>query len=196
VEWVSCAHDPSQHLPLPVLTLTEDKVVLLDDRGQPIGDHNRSDVHSDITPLHLAFSLYLFNDSEQVLFTRRSLGKATWPGVWTNSCCGHPRPGEPIEVALHRRLGEELGLAVSDLRCVLPDFSYRARDVSGIWENEICPVFVGRAVHPNEPLRPNSDEVMDWVWVRWLDVKSTIGGAPFAFSPWAVQQVSQLPAQP
>ncbi|MET1007462.1 MAG: isopentenyl-diphosphate Delta-isomerase [Propionibacteriaceae bacterium] len=178
------------------MTLTNDLVVLLDADGQVIGDQDRSEVHSEFTPLHLAFSLYLFNDAGQVLFTRRALTKRTWPGVWTNSCCGHPRPGEQMEDALRRRLGEELGVEVTDLRCVLPDFAYQARDVSGIWENEVCPVFAGRLVHPSEPLDPNRHEVMDWSWVNWVDVKTAIGGAPFAFSPWAVQQVAQLPVHP
>jgi isopentenyl-diphosphate delta-isomerase type 1 len=175
-----------------VVTLTEDRVVLLDSDGVAIGDQDRTEVHSESTPLHLAFSLYLVDDAGRVLFTRRALGKTTWPGVWTNSCCGHPRPGETIEDALHRRLFEELGVQVRDLRCALPDFAYRARDVSGIWENEICPVYVGRLVHPTGPLQPNPDEVMDWTWVTWADVRPAIGSAPFAFSPWAVQQVRQL----
>jgi isopentenyl-diphosphate delta-isomerase len=179
-----------------VVTLVEDKVVLLDADGVAIGHHDRTAVHSTATPLHLAFSLYLFDGSGQVLVTRRALSKTTWPGVWTNSCCGHPRPGEPMETALRRRLHEELRLEVTDLRCALPDFAYRAQDVSGIWENEICPVFVGRVVHPTEPLRPNGDEVMDWRWADWGQLRTSVAGAPFAFSPWAVQQVGQLPDQP
>ncbi len=172
--------------------MTDDRVVLLDENGLAIGDHDRRAVHSEVTPLHLAFSLYLFDEAGRVLFTRRALNKATWPGVWTNSCCGHPRPGEAVEDALRRRLDEELGVEVSDLKCALPDFAYRARDVSGIWENEICPVFVGQLLHPNGALRPNRDEVMDWSWVNWTDVEAAVTGAPFAFSPWAVQQVSRL----
>lgn len=172
--------------------LTDDLVVLLDDDGVAIGEQERAHVHSEATPLHLAFSLYLFDAQDRVLFTRRALSKTTWPGVWTNTCCGHPRPGEPVEVALRRRLREELGLEVTDLRCALPDFAYRARDTSGIWENEVCPVFVGTVVHPDEPFRPNAEEVMDWTWVKWADVRPAVGSAPFAFSPWAVQQVHQL----
>lgn len=173
--------------------MTDDRVVLLDVNGLAIGDHDRLAVHSESTPLHLAFSLYLLDAEGRVLFTRRALEKATWPGVWTNSCCGHPRPGEAIVAAVTRRLYEELGVEVTDLECVLPDFAYRARDVSGIWENEICPVFVGHLLHPDQPLRPNRDEVMDWSWVEWTDVTQAVAGAPFAFSPWAVQQVASLP---
>ncbi len=176
-----------------MVTLTEDRVVLLDENGLVIGDHDRRAVHSDVTPLHLAFSLYLFDDRGRVLFTRRALEKATWPGVWTNSCCGHPRPGEAMEDALRRRLNEELGVEVADLTCALPDFAYAARDVSGIWENEVCPVFVGHLLHPNGTLRPKREEVMDWNWVEWADIVAGVTAAPFAFSPWAVQQVGRLP---
>ena len=176
-----------------MVTLTDDRVVLLDEGGAVIGTHDRSDVHSDATPLHLAFSLYLVDDDDRVLFTRRALTKSTWPGVWSNSCCGHPRPGEAMEDALRRRLFEELGLEVADLRCALPDFAYTARDASGICENEVCPVFVGRPVHPDSPLQPNPDEVMDWAWVSWAEVRPAVEQAPFAFSPWAVEQVSRLP---
>lgn len=174
-----------------MVTLTDDRVVLLGDHGEVVGDRSRLQVHTESTPLHLAFSLYLFDDEGRVLFTRRAATKKTWPGVWTNSCCGHPRPGEDMAVAVRRRLGEELGCEVEQLRCVLPDFAYRARDISGIWENEVCPVFTGR-VHPRTPLRPNVDEVMDVGWVDWVSLAQAVTGAPFAFSPWAVQQVSQL----
>ncbi|RYY48065.1 MAG: isopentenyl-diphosphate Delta-isomerase [Actinomycetales bacterium] len=117
----------------------QDLVVLLEDDGTPAGTAPRLSVHGTETPLHQAFSLHLFDDQGRVLLTRRALSKLTWPGVWTNSCCGHPRPGEALEDAVRRRLREELGVEVDDLRIVLPDFRYRAVDASGVVENEICP---------------------------------------------------------
>jgi isopentenyl-diphosphate delta-isomerase type 1 len=173
-------------------TASEDTVVLLGHDRQPIGEMLRTRVHSESTPLHLAFSLYLFNPSGEVLITRRALGKATWPGVWTNSCCGHPRPGESLQDAVHRRLWHELGIDVTDLRCVLPDFAYEARDAGGLQENEVCPVFTGSLLHPDGPVEPNPDEVMDWAWVAWADVALSVPRLPVAFSPWAVEQVRQL----
>lgn len=174
----------------------DDTVVLVSPRGEPIGQSTRLTVHTTKTPLHLAFSLHLFNAAGQVLLTRRALGKATWPGVWTNSCCGHPRVGESIADAVRRRLRYELGVEVEQLTCVLPDFTYRATDASGIVENEICPVYAGGVLHPNLPLTPNSGEVMDWAWADWGNIRSAMFAAPFAFSPWAVQQVAQLAESP
>ncbi|MCB0911852.1 MAG: isopentenyl-diphosphate Delta-isomerase, partial [Propionibacteriaceae bacterium] len=107
-----------------------DLVVLLDEHDRPCGAAPRAQVHTHDTPRHLAFSCYLFDDRGRVLLTRRALGKATWPGTWTNSCCGHPRPGEPAEDAVRRRVGEELRVAVEELELVLPDFGYRATDAS------------------------------------------------------------------
>lgn len=180
---------------MTIATTSQDTVVLLGHDRQPIGQMLRSEVHSESTPLHLAFSLYLFNDAGEVLFTRRALGKATWPGVWTNSCCGHPRPGEPLQDAVRRRLWHELRLEVTDLRCVLPDFAYQARDAGGLQENEFCPVFAGTTVHPEEAVDPNPDEVMDWAWLRWADVTTAVPRLPVAFSPWAVEQIRQLPTR-
>ena len=175
----------------------EERVVLVDERGNPIGEQSKSAVHHAGTPLHLAFSLYLFDADGRLLMTRRALSKVTWPGVWTNSCCGHPMPGEPMVDAVRRRLAQETGLQVSDLREVLPDFAYRVQDVSGIWENEICPVYVGTVVSTGPgvvALSPNPAEVMDWIWVDRADIARSMADTPFAFSPWAVLQMQQLVA--
>jgi isopentenyl-diphosphate delta-isomerase type 1 len=176
-----------------------DQVVLLSAAGEVIGARPRVSVHTRDTPLHLAFSTYVFNVAGEVLLTRRALSKRTWPGVWTNTCCGHPRPGEDITDAIRRRLVDELGLEVGELSSLLPDFAYTATDASGIVENEICPVFSadildigGSSVHPDGGIAPNPDEVMDWKWVTWDALVASAQLTPFVFSPWAVQQLSQL----
>src|SRR3954454_913853 len=108
------------------VTSEADEVVLVDDAGRPVGRHDRRAVHGRRTPRHLAFSCWIVDPDGLVLMTRRALTKRSWPGVWTNSCCGHPRPDEDPEVALRRRVGEELGIVLDDVACVLPDFSYTA----------------------------------------------------------------------
>lgn len=170
---------------------TADLVVLLDAAGEPVGTADRTTVHDADTPLHLAFSCWVLDDDGRVLLTRRALVKRTWPGVWTNSFCGHPRPGEAMPDAVHRYAERELGLRIDDLRCVLPDFSYRAVDASGVVEHEVCPVHVARAVGP---LRPDPAEVAEHVWVDPQVVLDLAASAPWALSPWAVEQSPGLRA--
>ena len=173
-----------------------DDVILLSEAGEQIGRADRLSVHTTDTPLHLAFSTYLFNDRGQVLITRRALSKKTWPGVWTNSCCGHPKPGESFDDAAKRRAREELGLTIGELTPLVPTFRYRAVDASGVVENEICPVFAAR-VEGDDPT-PNPDEVAEWAWVAWEDLVAATAATPAVYSPWAVSQVPligrQLPA--
>jgi isopentenyl-diphosphate delta-isomerase len=170
---------------------TRDEVQLLDDAGRPIGAALRAKVHTAETPLHLAFSCYLNRADGDLLLTRRALTKRTWPGVWTNSFCGHPRPGETMQDAIARHARDELGVGVEDLVCVLPDFRYRAVDASGVVENELCPVYL--ATTADEP-DPSPDEVMELVWVDPERVHHLVEVAPFLVSPWMTLQVAALPS--
>jgi isopentenyl-diphosphate delta-isomerase len=164
-------------------------VVLVDDRGTPVGSAKKGVVHTAETPLHLAFSCHVYNAEGLVLVTRRALSKLTWPGVWTNSFCGHPAPDESMEDAIARRARFELGIAVEAVEVVLPDFRYRAVDASGIVENEICPVY--RAV-TTDAVEPNPDEVSEFAWLAPTALSGAVEAAPFAFSPWLGWQLAQL----
>nr|RZI37413.1 Isopentenyl-diphosphate Delta-isomerase [Cryobacterium sp. SO1] len=167
----------------------DDLVVLLDQNGREIGTAPKSSVHGADTSLHLAFSCYVFNDRGEVLITRRALTKKTWPGVWTNSFCGHPAPAETLPDAVRRRADFELGLAVTDIDLALPLFRYRATDSSGIVENEVCPVYL--AVATGDPV-PNPDEVMEFTWTDPETLQGSVLASPFAFSPWMVLQMREL----
>jgi isopentenyl-diphosphate Delta-isomerase len=164
-------------------------VVLLDDEGREIGTALKSSVHGTDTALHLAFSCHVVDDDGRVLVTRRALEKKTWPGVWTNSFCGHPRPAEPLLAAVERRAGQELGLSLEGIELALPLFRYRATDASGMVEHEICPVYTARAV--GEP-ELNPREVADARWVEPADLARALEATPWAFSPWLVLQAEQL----
>ena len=164
-------------------------VQLVDDSGTPVGTAPKSAVHTADTPLHLAFSCHVHDGAGRLLVTRRALTKPTWPGVWTNSFCGHPAPAEPLEDALRRRAREELGLELADVSLILPGFRYRATDASGTVENEICPVFRARA--EADPV-PAPDEVCEWQWTTADRLRSAVVAAPYAFSPWLRLQLQQL----
>jgi isopentenyl-diphosphate delta-isomerase len=163
-------------------------VVLLSDDGLPIGTADKASVHTAETALHFAFSCHLFRASGEVLVTRRALSKATWPGVWTNSFCGHPAPGEAVEDAIRRRAWHELGVGVQDIQLVLPDFRYRAVDASGIVENEVCPVY--RAVVAGD-VQPRPSEVGEFAWVEPAKLAAAVAAAPYAFSPWIGLQLAE-----
>jgi len=167
----------------------EAPVVLLDEQRRPVGQLPKSQVHHADTPLHLAFSCYVFDGAGRLLMTRRAVGKRTWPGVWTNSCCGHPMPGEPFADAADRRLRDELGLGLARAAVVLPDFGYRAVAPDGVVENEFCPVLVAEV--DGEP-EPEPAEVMECRWAGWTEVVNLVRAAPWAVSPWVALQVPAL----
>lgn len=166
-----------------------ESVVLLDERGAAVGTAAKATVHHRNTPLHLAFSCYLIDAEGRVVLTQRALHKATWPGVWTNSCCGHPGPDEPIVDAVRRRLRDELGTSVHEIDLILPTFRYRAVMDNGIVENEMCPVFRARTA---TDLAPDPHEVADAAWHPWPEVAATISANGSATAPWFRRQVAEL----
>jgi geranylgeranyl diphosphate synthase type I len=172
-------------------TAALDEVVLVDGQGNPTGTMRRTEIHGPDTPRHRAFSVYLVDPAGRVLITRRSLKKTTWPGVWTNSCCGHPRPGERDAEAIERRVRDELGITIDHLEPMLPDFAYEAVDASGVRENEICPVYRAQVCDPTA-LRLDPDEVIEHAWVPWDALVATATATPAVLSPWSTAQIRQL----
>ncbi|WP_312894436.1 isopentenyl-diphosphate Delta-isomerase [Nonomuraea soli] len=166
-------------------------VVLVDDHGNRIGTAPKAVVHTAETPLHLAFSSYVFDQDGNVLLSRRALHKVTWPGIWTNSCCGHPLPDEPLGEAVLRRLSYELGLPVPRADLMLPRFSYRAVMGNGVVEHELCPVY---RVVVDRPAVPNPEEVEEVLWMPWKEFVHGVTSHLLAISPWCYEQVPQLEA--
>jgi isopentenyl-diphosphate delta-isomerase len=166
----------------------EEYVVLVDETDRPLGIRAKNLVHSGETPLHRAFSAFLFNRQGQLLTQQRSNGKKTWPLVWSNSCCGHPGPGESRDDAARRRIREELGITQVALRLALPDYQYCARK-GGLVENEICPVLIGLVM--DEP-QINLREVEAVRWVAWEEFLVAIAREPESVSPWCVEEAQLL----
>jgi isopentenyl-diphosphate delta-isomerase len=169
----------------------QEHVILVNEQGEILGTQEKYAAHSTSTPLHLAFSCWLFNSHGEMLLTRRALCKKAWPGVWTNSVCGHPQLNETTEQAIIRRCRYEVGADLQDITPVYPEFDYRESDNSGIVENEICPVFAARVT--NE-LTLNREEVMEAKWLSLGNLRQAVESAPFLFSPWLVLQLNHIPA--
>jgi isopentenyl-diphosphate Delta-isomerase len=168
-----------------------ESVVLLDEAGYASGTADKMAVHHTRTPLHLAFSCYLFNEAGQFLLTRRAESKRTWPGVWTNTCCGHPLPGEPMSGSVRRRLAEELGIGTAKLALALPRFRYQARMANGVLENEVCPVY---AAYSDVAPDPDPAEVAEVRWVDWDEFCAAVRTGRQSISPWCAMQLAQLTA--
>ncbi len=169
--------------------VSDDPVVLLDANGSPIGQAPKSTIHHDDTPLHLAFSCYVFDPAGRLLVTTRAASKPSFPGVVTNTVCGHPRPGEDLAEAVRRRASSELGVDVRHLRLVLPDFRYRA-EMNGLVEHELCPVFVGFAA--DATTAPDPEEVDAAEWVAWERFSAEVLEGRRSVSPWCAEQVPLL----
>lgn len=169
----------------------QEDVVLCAPDGYAVGRQRKSEVHHRNTPLHLAFSCYLFDLAGRLLVTRRARSKRTWPGVRTNTCCGHPAPGEPLPEAIHRRLDEELGVRADRMDLVLPRFSYRAVMDDGTVENELCPVYRA-TVSDVGPLGLDSSEVDSAWWEPWSSFVADVLAKPDTVSPWCARQVAEF----
>lgn len=168
-----------------------ESVVLCAPDGSAAGTAPKATVHHGDTPLHLAFSCYVFDPVGRVLVTRRAYDKRTFPGLRTNSCCGHPSPGEGMRDAVLRRLWHEIGIVPSELDLILPAFRYRATASDGTVENELCPVY--RALAATDEVTVHPPEVHEAWWVPWAEFAAQVDGTD-PLSRWGVEQVEQLSA--
>ena len=129
-----------------------------------------------------AFSCYVFTSDARLLLTMRGQAKKTWAGVWSNSCHGHPDPGESTPDAVARALRDELGFTAAVAEPVLPGFHD---------EREPCHVY---RVVTDEPPRPDPAEVGDFEWVAWADFVYAVAAGDLMVAPWCGPQVAALSA--
>lgn len=150
---------------------------LVDEAGVTIGTAEKLSAHLAPGRLHRAFSVFLFDDRGRLLLQRRAPGKYHSPGVWSNTCCGHPYPGEPPFAAAARRIGEELGVAPALMR-EAGTVRYHHRDPdSGLVEQEYNHLFVGLV--RDEP-RLDPEEVADTAFVDSVELERLSGESPFS----------------
>lgn len=158
--------------------MLEDFVVLVNEQDQEIGVMPKLEAHQKGL-LHRAFSVLIYNSKNEMLIHQRAMGKYHSEGLWTNACCSHPKPGETVIEAAHRRLQEEMGFD-----CALQHhfhFTYKTPLENQLFEHEFDHVLSG--IYEGE-FTPNPEEVMDFRWVSTNDLKAEIAKNPAAFTFW------------
>jgi isopentenyl-diphosphate delta-isomerase len=155
-------------------------IVLVDEKDNPIGYEEKLAAHRDGGKLHRAFSIFIFNSKNEALLQLRSKAKHHFQSLWSNPCCSHPIKGEKLEVAVHRKLKQELGFD-TPLKETF-SFVYKATDPkSGLTEHEFDHVFVGQ--YDRDP-KPNPEEVDDWKWVTLNELQRDLDKNPARYTPW------------
>jgi isopentenyl-diphosphate Delta-isomerase len=162
-----------------VVSHDDEQLILVDGDDREIGFLRKADAHLGSGTLHRAFSLFVFNSAGELLLQQRANGKRLWPGYWSNTCCSHPRRGETMQRAIHRRLREELGLQ-AELEFLFK-FQYQSQYDAGGAEHELCSVYAGRS---NARPRANVREVAAWRYATPQALQAEIACAPESFTPW------------
>lgn len=159
-----------------------EELLLVDHDDQLQGYGSKAQLHAGDGRLHRAFSVFLFDQEQRLLLHRRSQAKPLWPGFWTNSCCSHPRRGEALEQAVHRRVREELGVNTAQLQHVY-GFEYHARYERIGSEHEYCHVFLAQLANGQQPL-VHRDEIAEWGWFTMEEVDGLLAGSREELTPW------------
>ena len=157
---------------------SEEEVILVDERDRELGSSEKMRAHRE-GALHRAFSVFVFDAEGRLLLQKRAAGKYHSGGLWSNTACGHPRPGEETRAAARRRLREEM-----NFDCELSEefsFLYRAELGGGLVEHEYDHVFAG--TFDGRPA-PDPAEVEDWQWVTIEELRRAVADDPARHSRW------------
>ncbi len=179
---------PRELLPESDSLVGAESLILVDEADREVGHASRARCHEGRGLLHRAFSLFVFNERDEVLIQQRSAGKRLWPLFWSNSCCSHPRRAENMDAAIHRRLYEELGL-----KCPLHflfKFKYQAQFDGAGAEHELCSVFIGRCTAP--VVRANRTELAAWRWIAPAALDDEMRAGEVHFTPWSIQEWERI----
>ena len=155
------------------------ELVLVDADDRELGTAEKTACHTGKGLLHRAFSVFIHDAGGRILLQQRSAAKPLWPLYWSNACCGHPRPGEPVGQAARRRVHEELG--VDSRPQFLYKFRYEARYSAQFSENELCHVFESGF---SGDIKPDPSEIAAWRWITPDALTREIDRYPERFSPW------------
>ena len=157
----------------------EEEVILVDKHDVEQGTMEKMEAHKNGGTLHRAFSVFVFNTKGELLLQRRALHKYHSGGLWTNTCCSHPRPGETVREAGHRRLEEEMGM-----QCKLVElfsFEYKAELDGGMTEWELDHVLLGLS---NKEPSINEEEVAEFKYMPLDDIDEDLNKNPQNYTEW------------
>ncbi len=163
-----------------------EQLILVDKNDQIIGYDEKLRVHQQ-GKLHRAFSIYIFNSKGELLIQKRALNKYHSPGIWANTCCSHPRKGEDLEDATHRRLKEEMGFD-TELKEAF-SLIYKVDFQNGLTENEFLHVFYGEY---NGDIKSNKDEVAEWKWAKPEELLKDFMKNPEIYAFWFKKALPKL----
>ncbi len=160
--------------------MATEHVILVDEADHEIGHAEKLAVHEHGGRLHRAFSIFVFDHSNRLLLQKRADCKYHFAGLWSNTCCGHPRPDETVLSAAARRLREEFGFTVSLNRAA--QLVYRAEDpASGLTEHEYLHVLSARF---DAAPCPDPNEISDHKWATLDEIHRELNATPDRFTPW------------
>jgi len=155
-----------------------EEVILVDGQDGQVGRMEKLEAHRKGL-LHRAFSVFIFNERNEMLLQQRAITKYHSGGLWTNACCSHPRPGEETEAAASRRLQEELGFSTPLTKIF--DFHYNAAFDNGLTEHEFDHVYVGKY---SDKIDPNPSEVQDYCYKKVEEILTTLQSHPHKYTAW------------
>jgi isopentenyl-diphosphate delta-isomerase len=157
----------------------EERVILVDENDNEIGTEEKMKAHQNGGKLHRAFSIFIFNSKGELMLQKRAKSKYHFGGLWTNTCCSHPRSGEPLEKTARDKLKQEMGFETSLEEMFT--FIYKATSENGLTEHELDHVLTGR--FDDEP-KPNPEEADDWKWVSLNELQNDVNENPDNYTPW------------
>ncbi len=155
-----------------------EQVVLVDKNDKSIGTMEKMEAHEKGI-LHRAFSVFVFNEKKELMLQQRALSKYHSPGLWTNTCCSHPRQGEETIDAAHRRMEEEMGFDCEFKEAF--DFIYKSNVGQGLIEHELDHVFIGNSSKQPEI---NPEEVHDWKYLSMDIIRTEMDETPEKYTVW------------
>ncbi|HWL92685.1 MAG TPA: isopentenyl-diphosphate Delta-isomerase [Phycisphaerae bacterium] len=166
-------------------------VILVNERDEEIGTEEKLRAHQNGGRLHRAFSIFIFNEKSELLLQRRAAVKYHFAGRWSNTCCGHPSPGEDVTDAAHRRLREEFGFC-APLTRVATRVYHAADPATGLAENEFLHIFTGR--YDRDP-HANPSEIDEFAWASSGELHAKLKTVAESFTPWFHIAWNALPAR-